>query len=162
MMEPLPKVSDMPDNFIAPKVVLLGACTLLLAACGMGSANLKGDAASLAACDGGPHCVSSQSADPERQVQPLHYSGGREAARKRLLAVLGAQERLTLVTTTPDYIHAQVTTPLMRYVDDLEFLFSANFPLIDVRSSSRIGYYDFNANRNRVEGIREQFQQTLD
>lgn len=45
----------------------------------------------------------------------------------------------------------------MRYVDDVEFLLDPARSRIDVRSSSRIGYYDFQINRERIEDIRRRF-----
>lgn len=75
----------------------------------------------------------------------------------RLLAVLRATPRLRLITVTPDYIHAESRTPIMRYVDDVEFLLDPVRSQIDVRSSSRIGYYDFQIDRERVEDIRRRF-----
>ncbi|MDI9554865.1 MAG: DUF1499 domain-containing protein, partial [Pseudomonadota bacterium] len=44
-----------------------------------------------------------------------------------------------------------------RFVDDVEFLFDDAAKLIHVRSASRVGVYDFEVNRNRVEDIRRRF-----
>lgn len=139
-------------------VLLTMAAVATLCACGMGSANLRKAGGGLAPCDGGPHCVSSQETSADRKVEPLHYAGKREDAWKRLESVLKALPRTKLVANTPDYVHAEVATPIMRYVDDVEFVFAAKEPRIDVRSSSRIGYYDFKANRERVEAIRAAFE----
>jgi uncharacterized protein (DUF1499 family) len=43
-------------------------------------------------------------------------------------------------------------------VDDLEFRLIPEEHIIDVRSASRVGYWDLGANRRRVERIRERFQ----
>jgi uncharacterized protein (DUF1499 family) len=37
----------------------------------------------------------------------------------------------------------------------MEFLFSSDQPVIDVRSASRVGYSDFGMNRRRIEDIRK-------
>ncbi|MGQ0700007.1 MAG: DUF1499 domain-containing protein [Panacagrimonas sp.] len=137
--------------------ILALICTALCA-CGIGSANLRKAGAGLAPCDGGPHCVSSEETAADRKVEPLRYAGKREDAWKRLEAVLKAMPRTKLVANTPDYVHAEVTTSIMRYVDDVEFVFATKEPRIDVRSSSRIGYYDFKANRERVDAIRAAFE----
>lgn len=144
------------------KAVAIALLSCALCACGIGSNTLRPDGGGLADCDGGPHCVSSSAGNPERRIEPLHYAGSRESARRRLLAVLGAMPRLTLVESQPDYIHAEVRTPLMRYVDDLEFLFAVTAPMIEVRSSSRIGYYDFGVNRERIDAIREDFARSAE
>lgn len=140
------------------RLIVLAVTAFGLCACGLGSATLRKSDGTLAPCDGGPHCVSSQSTkDADRHVEPLGYSGKREDARKRLLAVLGAEPGFKLITSSAAYIHVEASTSIMRYVDDVEFVFARKLALIDVRSSSRIGYYDFKTNRNRVEKIRAAF-----
>jgi uncharacterized protein (DUF1499 family) len=49
-------------------------------------------------------------------------------------------------------LYAEFRTPLMRYVDDVEFFFDG--ALVHVRSCSRLGRRDFGANRKRVERLR--------
>ncbi len=138
-------------------VALLSA--LLLSACGLGSAELRGSDGRLQACDGGPHCVSSLSRDPEKRVDPFHYSGKREEAQQALLRVLRNTPNAEVITESADYIHVEFTTPLMRYVDDVEFVLPSAENVIHVRSSSRIGYADFGANRERIEALRLAFFQ---
>ena len=41
--------------------------------------------------------------------------------------------------------------------DDVEFLFSSDQSVIEVRSSSRVGYYDFGKNRRRIEDVRKRW-----
>lgn len=141
-----------------PAVLL--SLTTMLGACGLGSAQLRLDGGALRPCDSGPHCVSSTSEQARHAIAPIEFTGSREQAMQRLLAVLGSTPRLQLVITTPDYVLAEASTPIMRYVDDVEWLFHPSLPLIDVRSSSRIGYYDFQANRERIEDIRRRFAAT--
>lgn len=143
----------------AIRATMLALLMLCLGGCGLGRANLRNADGVLAPCEAGPHCVSSLSEDANRRVEPLRYHGARDAAHARLLALLVRQPRHRIVTNAPDYVHVEVTTPLMRYVDDLEFLFALDAPRIDVRSSSRIGYYDFQTNRARVESLRVRFEQ---
>ena len=136
-----------------------GLSLLLLSACGLGGAELRGSDGKLQACDGGPHCVSSLSRDPEHHIEPFHYSGKREEARQALLRVLRNTPDAEVVTESPDYIHVEFTSPLMRYVDDVEFTLPSAENIIQVRSSSRIGYTDFGANRERIERLRLAFFQ---
>jgi Uncharacterized protein conserved in bacteria len=72
--------------------------------------------------------------------------------------VLKAMDGASLVEVQPDYIHATFTSTIMRFVDDVEFQFPAGTHQIQVRSASRIGYYDFGVNRARVEKIRKAFE----
>lgn len=59
-----------------------------------------------------------------------------------------------MVSEENNYIHAEFTSRILRYVDDVEFLLGPQ--AIEVRSASRLGYSDLGANRARVEQLREQ------
>ncbi len=59
-----------------------------------------------------------------------------------------------------DYLYAQFTTPLMRFVDDVEFWFDPAAGVIQVRSASRVGRKDFGVNRARIENIRARLANT--
>ena len=63
-------------------------------------------------------------------------------------------EGAKLVSSAPDYLYAQYTTPLMKYVDDVEFWFDPSSNAIQVRSASRIGKGDMGLNRKRIETVR--------
>ncbi|WP_235420931.1 DUF1499 domain-containing protein [Jeotgalibacillus soli] len=53
------------------------------------------------------------------------------------------------------YIHVVFPTKLLRFRDDVEFLFDKNSTVIHFRSVSRVGYTDFNANRKRWNGYQK-------
>jgi len=94
-----------------------------------------------------------------QQVEPLRYAGDTAPARARLLEVLNGMARVRLVQSTEDYLHTEVRSAVFGFVDDVEFYF--NPPgMIQVRSASRTGYYDFGVNRERVETIRARFSTT--
>ena len=113
----------------------------------------------LAPCPDSPNCVSSQATDESRWVWPLRYQDDPAPARDRLLAVLDGMERVLIVRADIDYIHAEFTSAVFGFVDDVEFQFDAP-GFIQIRSASRTGYYDFGANRERVEAIRQRFVAT--
>ncbi len=106
-------------------------------------------------CPDSPNCVSSQSADEARFIEPLHYSGSPADARQKLIAILEGMNRVRLAKVETDYIHAEFRSSVFRFVDDVKFWFPPDKPLIHVKSASRKGYYDFGANRRRVERLRE-------
>jgi uncharacterized protein (DUF1499 family) len=60
-------------------------------------------------------------------------------------------------TVQERYIHAEFTSFLFRFVDDVEFLLDDGSKTIHVRSASRVGYSDLGVNRRRVEAIRSRF-----
>ena len=90
----------------------------------------------------------------------MRYTGSPIAAREKLARVLKRMEDMgyAIVSNQGDYIHATYTTGTMKYVDDLEFVFSQKQQgVIHIRSSSRIGYADFGANRKHLEEVRNAY-----
>ena len=115
----------------------------------------------LAPCPGSPNCVSSRTDAADRRVEPLRYDGDAARARVRLLEVLSGMERVRIVRSDDDYIHAEFRSAVFGFVDDVEFHF--NPPgVIQVRSASRSGYYDFGVNQARVETIHARFDMSSD
>jgi uncharacterized protein (DUF1499 family) len=114
-----------------------------------------------------PNSVSSQAAlypDHPRhidaQIAPLRYQGDAAAAMARLRVLVEATAGAVVVKSEPGYLYATYTTPLMRYVDDVEFWLDPAAGVIQVRSASRIGESDLGANRARIEALRARFEPT--
>lgn len=78
----------------------------------------------------------------DRRIEPLRYRGERDAERARSLEVLNGMDRARIVRADVDYLHAEFRSAVFGFVDDVEFLFDAP-GVIQVRSASRTGYYDF-------------------
>ena len=111
-------------------------------------------AGKLRPCPSSPNCVSSEEGTPEpKKVAPFPAPGGR-AELTRLAAVLAAWPRTKVISTEGDYMHAESTSLIMRFVDDVEFRFDSTANVIQVRSASRLGEGDLGVNRKRVEGLR--------
>ena len=105
-------------------------------------------------CPDSPNCVSSQSTDKAHFIEPLHYTGSPADARQKLIDILENTKRVRLAKVETDYIHAEFRSSVFRFVDDVKFWFPPDKPIIHVKSASRKGYYDFGANRRRVERLR--------
>lgn len=75
----------------------------------------------------------------------------------RLKAAIGRMDRTKVVSERPDYLQLEFRSKLIGYVDDVEFLLDAQQRKIHVRSASRVGRYDFGANRKRIEAVRAAF-----
>ena len=58
--------------------------------------------------------------------------------------------RTLIVDTNGDYLRAEVTSRIMKYVDDLEISFLPEKNSLVIRSESRVGDGDFGVNRKRV------------
>lgn len=112
---------------------------------------------SLAPCPGTPNCVSSTAERESQRVAPLHYEGNRAAAMQRLAEVIGSFPRTRIVEQTDNYLRAEFTSLIFRFVDDVEFL-AGDDGRIDVRSASRVGHSDLGVNRRRVEAIRARYE----
>ncbi|MCK9259868.1 MAG: DUF1499 domain-containing protein [Azoarcus sp.] len=110
----------------------------------------------LAPCPSSPNCVSSEAADEGDRVAPLRYMGDEAVARKRLLTVLRGMDGAQVREDSGNFIHAEFRSAVFGFVDDVTFRFEPPGE-IQVRSASRSGYYDFGANRRRVEAIRSEF-----
>jgi uncharacterized protein (DUF1499 family) len=113
----------------------------------------------LAPCPETPNCVSSLAPMDERYVPPLRYTGNKEDAYRVLVDLIASQQRAKIVAKEANYVRAEYKSAIFRFVDDVEFLFSEDQPVIDVRSASRVGYYDFGVNRRRIEDIRSRLTQ---
>ncbi|MFZ0613248.1 MAG: DUF1499 domain-containing protein [Desulfobacterales bacterium] len=112
----------------------------------------------LADCPDRPNCVSSLAADEKHQVAPLTFSGSQAEAATRLVSVLEQMKGSKIVSQTDTAIRAEFTSTVFRFVDDVDFSFDAAHHRIDLRSASRVGYFDFGANRRRVAEIRRRFE----
>ena len=73
---------------------------------------------------------------------------------QRIRKVVEAMPGAKVVRYDSGYLYAQFTTPMMKFVDDVEFWFDPRAGVIQVRSASRIGRKDFGVNRERIEGLR--------
>lgn len=111
----------------------------------------------LAPCPGTPNCVSSQSEKARQRVEPIPFPSSPEAARARLLVVLGGMDGIEVITSEPLYIHAEARTAGLGFVDDLEILLDPEARLIHLRSASRLGISDRGVNHARVREIRHRF-----
>ena len=106
-------------------------------------------------CPNKPNCVSSQSTDPDKFIEPLPYQGSRDDARNKLLSIINADKRTQIRTSTEDYIHVEYKA--MIFIDDVEFYLPAQVSVIHLRSASRLGYADFGANLRRIKAISAAF-----
>jgi len=109
-------------------------------------------------CPDSPNCVSSQSMDKARFIEPLHYAGSLTDARQKLIDILENTKRVRLLKVETDYIHAEFRSLIFQFIDDVELYFPPDQAIIHVKSESRKGYYDFGANRRRVERLRSTFE----
>jgi uncharacterized protein (DUF1499 family) len=112
----------------------------------------------LADCPPTPNCVSTTATRESQHMDPIPFHGTVDDARARLLEILATQPRTKIVTEQPAYLHAECTTALFRFVDDVEFLINEREKLIHFRSASRTGHSDLGENRRRMGQIAAAFR----
>jgi uncharacterized protein (DUF1499 family) len=111
----------------------------------------------LAPCPDTPNCVSTGAEDPSQQMEAIAFTGTPEEARSRLLAVVRSMPRTRVITEGEDYLHVEFRTPVIGFIDDVEFLIDGDDGRIHFRSASRLGQSDFGVNRKRMEEVTRRF-----
>ena len=110
----------------------------------------------LAPCPSSPNCVSSQAKD-SHFIKPLKITGEPKAAFERLRKILEKRPDTTIISADAKEIRVEFRTTL-GFVDDGIFALDSKNRVIQIRSASRVGYWDFGKNRRRMEEIRKEFR----
>jgi uncharacterized protein (DUF1499 family) len=110
-------------------------------------------------CPNRPNCVTSDSGDGGvgNPLTPISFSGSSEKAWQRIQGILrglGGE----IKEEQPLYLWATFTSAFFHFVDDVELRMAPEEKLIHIRSSARVGYWDFGVNKKRVRKIRQLFQ----
>lgn len=134
---------------------LLAAVVLALCACSRNEVTTGIVDGRLSPCPKSPNCVSSDATDEKHRVQPYRLKAAPQQVWHGLQNVLAAEPRTRLIAVNEHYMHVEVESAVMRFVDDTEFLLIPDEQIIAVRSAARTGYSDLGVNRKRIERIRE-------
>jgi len=70
--------------------------------------------------------------------------------------ILENTPRMEIIEIDGDYLHAEATSRLMKYVDDLEVSYDKLENKLTIRSESRVGEGNFGVNKKRVDLIKKQ------
>ena len=108
-------------------------------------------------CPSSPNCVSSYDMDEEHYIKPILFSSSQKNITHQLINIFSEHSNIELISLSNNYIHAQYSSNMMGFIDDIELLILDQ--KIHIRSASRLGYSDFGANRKHIEMIRTQLQQ---
>lgn len=119
--------------------------------------NNTNDQKILSPCGKMPNCVSSLNIDDKNVVDPLTYYGNRDDAKEALIKIIESINSRGTVVSQGDYIHSQFVSSLFGFTDDVEFMIDDRNKKIQLKSSSRVGLYDWGVNRKRIETIRGMF-----
>ena len=104
-------------------------------------------------CGSLPNCVNTWSGRGVQAGEPLMATAEQW---QRLKSWVARQDDWEVIVDDGYFIQAVVKTPVMRFRDDVQLLFLPDLQLIQVRSSSRLGFSDLGTNALRVETLRDQ------
>jgi uncharacterized protein (DUF1499 family) len=108
----------------------------------------------LAPCPGSPNCVSSDDGDAAHSIASLQLALPAEEAWSAVLAAVRSLPRTEIVTHSDDYLHAECSSAVFGFIDDLELHLRPTQGLVAVRSAARLGRSNLGVNRRRVESLR--------
>ncbi|KAJ7962215.1 DUF1499 family protein [Quillaja saponaria] len=122
----------------------------------------------LALCPATKNCISTSenASDLIHYAPPWNYNPegrkkpiSREEAMDELLQVIKSTkpDKFTprIVEKKDDYIRVEYQSPILGFVDDVEFWFPpGKNSTVEYRSASRMGNFDFDVNRKRIKALR--------
>lgn len=109
-------------------------------------------------CPESPNCVSTQSTQRKKKMEPLRYTGDLAAAKAKLRDLVDGMSRTNLLEEDDNYLHFSFTTLPIPFVDDVEFLFDDAKKIIHFRSASRVGYSDLGVNARRMKKVTRRWE----
>ncbi|KAF6138251.1 hypothetical protein GIB67_019421 [Kingdonia uniflora] len=125
----------------------------------------------LALCPATKNCISTSEeiTDFAHYAPPWNYNPengrgkqkpvSREEAMAELLQVIQKAKpdnfRPRITEKRDDYVRVEYESPVMGFVDDVEFWFPpGKRPIVEYRSASRLGNFDFDVNKKRIKVLR--------
>lgn len=129
----------------------------------------------LALCPATNNCVSTSenTSDLNHYAPPWNYNpeGGR-GSKNPVSSDVAMQELLEVIKSTKpdnftprivekrdDYVRVEYESPILGFVHDVEFWFApGKRSLVQYRSASRLGSFDFDANRKRIKALRQKLE----
>ncbi|XP_022145245.1 uncharacterized protein LOC111014741 [Momordica charantia] len=126
---------------------------------------------SLALCPATKNCISTSEnvSDLTHYAPPWNYNPeegrgkknpvSREVAMQELIQVIKSTKpdkfKPKIVEQKDDYLLVEYESPILGFVDDVEFWFPpGGKSIVEYRSASRIGNFDFDINRKRIKALR--------
>jgi uncharacterized protein (DUF1499 family) len=111
----------------------------------------------LAPCPNSPNCVCTEATDKQHAIAMIPFTGTPAQAKATLVSILEELPKTTIITNVDGYVYAEARSPMMSFVDDMDFVIDADQSAIRFRSAARLGKGDLGKNRERMEHIRTQF-----
>ncbi len=106
-------------------------------------------------CPESPNCVSSDANDKGHAVDVFKLNKNLENNWKEIHDVVNSLSRTKIISFDEKYIHAECSSAVFGFVDDLQLHLREQGEYVAVKSAARLGYSDFGVNRKRVTDLRE-------
>lgn len=143
---------------IAVGVILFGVVVIYVWSFTAGRpSNLGVSDGQLAPVPESPNAVSTQTDQESAEMEPLVVPASCTKPIDQAAGVLRGMGASEIVTQSSDYLHAEFTSSIFRFTDDVELYFDAATRLLHFRSASRIGHSDLGVNRERMETFSRRF-----
>jgi len=113
----------------------------------------------LSACPSSPNCVCSNDDNGPHSIEPLQLAIPPADAWSAVEQSVRNLPGTRVVSNSADYLHAECTSRLFGFVDDLELQLRSGEGIVAIRCASRLGHSDFGVNRRRVEKLRAVLRQ---
>lgn len=158
------KASQRKSNRLVPhstlRLIVASLILMPLFSCaGTRPSNLGVKDSRLAPCPSSPNCVSSDDADAAHSISSLQLALPPGEAWPAVYATVAGLPRTKMITQTDNYLHAECSSAVFGFVDDLELHLRPAQNLVAVRSAARLGRSDLGVNRRRVESVRTLLRQ---
>lgn len=112
-------------------------------------------------CPNTPNCINSQAKDEKQYIEPIFFDDPPGKAKESILRALDELEGSQVVAVEDNYIRAEFSSKIFRFIDDVELYFPDRGEkqlVVHIRSASRVGYSDLGVNRKRIEKIRRKIE----
>jgi len=109
----------------------------------------------LAPCPASPNCVSTEATDQRHSIAPFKLTNTGSETWAEIRSAVLSLPRTKITAEREHYLHAECRSAVLGFVDDLEVQMHPPKNLLALRSASRMGHYDFGANRRRAEKLRQ-------
>ena len=141
------------------KKALISLIPFLTACAGEAPQNIGIEDSRLTACPESPNCVSSFATDEKHKIASLIYSDSKKDMLSKLKSVIEKMDGAKVVAEKDNYLRAEFSSKLFRFVDDVEFLLEDEIKTLHFRSASRLGYSDLGVNRKRIASIKSRLSE---
>jgi len=112
-------------------------------------------------CPESPNCVSTQTQQKSKQMDPIPFELDPKEVLKIIKSVVENLPNTHLEKESLNYLHYTFKSAIFRFTDDVEFLIDAEQKLLHFRSASRTGYSDMGVNKKRMTEITAGIEQAM-